>query len=230
VGYLGVSAIFNPLDAKMLQMKTSLKERVAQHPFMLDILPEHLEIILHHAQETDFDAGTIILKEGDTANSFFLIESGHVIIEEGTNPQRIIQRLGPGEEFGWSWLFPPFSWHFSVRAVDAVRCIVLDGAHMLVTAEKNSKFGYDLMRRISQILISRLQAARKSNVRRMEATHEEISRLATGLYEREGRPEGKALEHWFNAESMIGNNFGFGGAPADYDFHAATGVANDKGY
>ena len=44
--------------------------------------------------------------------------------------------------------------------------------------------------------------------RMAKPTHEEILRLACHLYEREGNPDGKNLEHWFNAESMIESNLG----------------------
>ena len=54
-------------------------------------------------------------------------------------------------------------------------------------------------------------------------THEEISRLAYHLYEREGKPDGKDLEHWFNAESITESNFGYGNAYAEHDFSKTTG-------
>ncbi len=49
-------------------------------------------------------------------------------------------------------------------------------------------------------------------------THEEISCRAYALYELEGKPEGKALEHWFNAESMGEGNFGYGRDHTEHDF------------
>ena len=53
--------------------------------------------------------------------------------------------------------------------------------------------------------------------------HEGISRLAYDLCEREGRPDGKDLEHWFNAESMIESQFGYGSDHAEHDFSKTTG-------
>lgn len=52
--------------------------------------------------------------------------------------------------------------------------------------------------------------------------HEEISRLAHKLYERAGRPQGKDLEHWFNAESMTEANFGYGNSHTEHDFSVET--------
>jgi len=34
-------------------------------------------------------------------------------------------------------------------------------------------------------------------------THEEISACALRIYEMEGRPEGKAMEHWLQAEAQL---------------------------
>jgi hypothetical protein len=49
-------------------------------------------------------------------------------------------------------------------------------------------------------------------------THQQISHVAHALYEKEGRPEGKHLVHWFNAESMIEANFGYGESHTEHDF------------
>ena len=58
--------------------------------------------------------------------------------------------------------------------------------------------------------------------RRVKPTREEISRLAYQLFEREGRPNGRHLDHWFNAESMAENNFGYGRDHTEHDFSRTT--------
>ncbi len=131
------------------------------HPFLKSMPPEHLEHLLVNAQEIEFQAGEIFFRKGEPANRLYLIESGRIAIKAGTPDGENLQTLGSGEVVGWSWLFPPFSWHFSAHAMEPTKCVVLDGGHLLVTAEENPKFGYELMRRISQILIGRLQATRK---------------------------------------------------------------------
>jgi CRP/FNR family cyclic AMP-dependent transcriptional regulator len=69
--------------------------------------------------------------------------------------------LGPGDVLGWSWLFPPFVWHFQARAVEPTTLLVLNGAGLLVSAERDHDFGYELMKRVAQVVIRRLQATRK---------------------------------------------------------------------
>lgn len=64
----------------------------------------------------------------------------------------------------------------------------------------------------------KLIEARQSIAMTKKRTHEDISRLAYALYEREGKPEGKALIHWFNAESMSESQFGYGRDHTEHDF------------
>jgi CRP/FNR family cyclic AMP-dependent transcriptional regulator len=77
-----------------------------------------------------------------------------------------VQILDAGEVLGWSWLFPPFHWHFQARAIEPSRAIFLDGAHLLVACEENREFGYELLKRIAQVVIKRLQATRQCLVDR----------------------------------------------------------------
>jgi hypothetical protein len=45
---------------------------------------------------------------------------------------------------------------------------------------------------------------------------EEIARLANHYYEEEGRPEGRAAEHWHRAEEEIRNQSSVGPDPAAF--------------
>jgi hypothetical protein len=43
----------------------------------------------------------------------------------------------------------------------------------------------------------------KSSNEIRKPTHDEISALAQRMYEKEGRPQGKATEHWLRAEAQL---------------------------
>jgi CRP-like cAMP-binding protein len=124
---------------------------------------EHLDTIAGCATEVQFKARHIIFREGEPANQFYLIESGSVAVEahQASAGDVLVQILGPGDVLGWSWLFPPFVWHLRARALEPTAAIVLNGAHLLVAAERNRDFGYELMKRVAQVVIRRLQATRK---------------------------------------------------------------------
>jgi CRP-like cAMP-binding protein len=134
---------------------------IQDHPFFSGIPPAHINQIVQGAKLTEYDSDAILLREGEPANEFYLIESGLVAIE--TNAA-VIQTLGPGEALGWSWLFPPFSWHFTARALHRSRAYVLDAGPLLVLCEENHGLGYVLIRQVTQIAISHMEAAIKKLV------------------------------------------------------------------
>lgn len=137
--------------------------RIANHPFFRGIDPEHLPTIGEGAQEEVFEPGAVILRPRQPAYHVYLIEEGKVSIEAPESPgaDARLQIIGPGEVLGWSWLFAPFTWHLQARALERTRTIRLDGGHLLARCEADHKFGYELMKRVSQIVIARLQAVRK---------------------------------------------------------------------
>src|SRR5947209_4607201 len=85
-----------------------------QHPF-LEMLPPHARRILSDAaRKIRFRAGEVIFSQGDPADRFFLLESGKVALEGHVQGRGLVrfQTLTDGEVLGWSWLFPPYFWHF----------------------------------------------------------------------------------------------------------------------
>jgi CRP/FNR family transcriptional regulator, cyclic AMP receptor protein len=145
----------------------TLKPIIAGHPFLRSLPPAYLDILIGCAEEREFRPGEIIFREGDVADRFYLIGRGKVALESHVSPQGSlgVQELGAGEVLGWSWLFPPYISHFQARAVELTGTIAFNGAHLLVACERNHEFGYDLMKRLAQVLIRRLQATQRQLVK-----------------------------------------------------------------
>jgi CRP/FNR family transcriptional regulator, cyclic AMP receptor protein len=137
--------------------------RIANHPFFAELDPAYLKVLAQGAEEQVFESEAIILRPGAPACSVYLIEEGKVAVEacNGCSSPSRVQTIGPGEVLGWSWLFAPFTWHLRARALERTRAIRLDGGHLLAECEADHKLGYELMKRVSQIVISRLQSVRK---------------------------------------------------------------------
>ena len=90
------------------------------------------------------------------------LRRGRVAIEvysPGRGPI-VIETLNPGAVIGWSWLVPPYRWHFDARAVDAVGAVAVDGACLRDKAEADPALGYELMKRVTAVLLERLQMTR----------------------------------------------------------------------
>ena len=77
------------------------------HPFLKAFSPEQAEALCLLAAEVRFTSGESILREHETADGFYLIEKGEVSLEyELPNKETVlIQKIGPGELLGLSWLF-----------------------------------------------------------------------------------------------------------------------------
>ncbi|MFO1500175.1 MAG: cyclic nucleotide-binding domain-containing protein [Verrucomicrobiota bacterium] len=121
----------------------TVKASISQHPFLRSLSPQYLETLTECAQEIEFPPGEIIFREGDIADRFYLITGGKVALESHISPRGhlTVQNLGAEDVLGWSWLFPPYVWHFQARAVEATRAIGFNGAHLLVACERNHEFG-----------------------------------------------------------------------------------------
>jgi len=140
----------------------NLEHIIAEHPFFEGLDSEFTKLMVSCASNVRFKAGIYILKEGDPANTFYLIREGKVAVEVFA-PQRqpiIVATLSVGELLGWSWLLPPFQWKFHARAIDSVRAIALDGKCLRTKCEENHDLGYAVLKRFAQIMEHRLEATR----------------------------------------------------------------------
>ena len=151
------------MNPQSIEPMKALNEGIIKHGFFVGMKPDHLAIVGEGAKTATSNVGDVLFQEGEPANLFYLIESGKIALEahEPGDGTILVQTLGAGEVLGWSWLFPPFVWHFQARAVEPTSIIVLNGGHLLVAAEDDREFGYELMKRVAQVVIRRLQATRK---------------------------------------------------------------------
>ena len=88
--------------------------------------------------------------------------------------QITIQTIGSGEALGWSWLFEPYTWHFDAFADEPTRALYFHASLLREQCEQDPKLGYELMKRISRVVIHRLQATRLKLLRACAAGGVEI--------------------------------------------------------
>ncbi|MBA2584946.1 MAG: Crp/Fnr family transcriptional regulator [Chthoniobacterales bacterium] len=144
-------------------MKAILENDVAAHPFFCGLSEHHSRLLADCAMRTHFDAGQIIFREGESANRFYLIEKGEIALESsgGSGLPFVIEHLGENDLLGWSWLFPPYVWHFTARAVTPTSALFFYGTILREYCEKDHTLGFELFRRMSEVMVRRLQKARE---------------------------------------------------------------------
>jgi CRP-like cAMP-binding protein len=140
----------------------TLEAVLKEAPIFQDLPPDRAALIAGCGSNVRFQEGDMLFREGDPADTFLLLRHGTVALETYV-PARgpvTIETLEPGEVVGWSWLFPPYRWHFDARALSLVRATSFDGACLRGKCDGDAELGFDLMSRFAQVLIERLQWTR----------------------------------------------------------------------
>jgi CRP-like cAMP-binding protein len=141
---------------------TTAQDLLAAHPFLAGLAEERLARLATWAHRAPFHPGTRVFSEGGHADRFWLIRDGKVRLD-ALVPGRgevEIDTLGPDTVLGWSWLFPPYRWHFGAVAVEPTLTVELDGAGVRRLCDSDPALGHDLTRRFMGVVVERLQATR----------------------------------------------------------------------
>jgi CRP/FNR family transcriptional regulator, cyclic AMP receptor protein len=146
----------------MSRLDPNIERRLAAHPFLKAMSPHHIELLALSAIPTEFDVGQVIFRRGEAANGLYLLESGTVVLEGSladVGPM-VIDVVSAGEPLGWSWLFPPYVWHFDARAIEPCAAICLSGIMLRQHRDEDLTLSHELFKRMSEVMVRRLQAAR----------------------------------------------------------------------
>jgi CRP/FNR family cyclic AMP-dependent transcriptional regulator len=143
-------------------MPQQLEEILGQVPFFEGMAGDEIALSAGCGRNVHFDAGETIFRQGDAADTFFVVRHGTVAVGNFVPPrgELVIETLEAGDLLGWSWLFPPYRAHFDARALSAVRATQFNGACLRDKCAADPALGYDLMSRFAQVLIERLQWTR----------------------------------------------------------------------
>ncbi len=135
---------------------------LSENRFFSEFPERYLGLIVGCASNVRFDEGQYLFREGDEANTFYLIRQGRVALQVFSERRGAltVQTLGEGEIVGWSWLFPPYRWKFTARTLEPTRAFAFDGQCLRAKAEEDRDLGYELLKRFSQVIAARLQATR----------------------------------------------------------------------
>lgn len=140
----------------------TLEAILAEHPFFEGLDPRYMPLITGCASNVRYKSGEYLFHEGEPAGQFYIIRQGNVALEihDARRGTIIIETISAGEVLGWSWLFPPYRWHFSARALQETRAVALDGTCLRAKGEADHDLGYELAMRVARIMMERLQATR----------------------------------------------------------------------
>lgn len=146
-------------------MSNDVSHRLASHSFFENFPGKPDEMIDRIAPFTgpaEFEADDYLLRESESARSFYLVDSGTVSIEltSQTGERMEIQSLAAPCAVGWSWLIPPHQWKFDGRAVGTVETLRIDGEQLRNLCEDVPALGNRFYKQIAQMMGQRLTGTR----------------------------------------------------------------------
>ena len=140
----------------------NLERIIAECPFFTGLDRAYLNLVVGCASNVRFEKGAYVFREGAPADTFYLIRQGHVAVEIFAPHSKpiVVATIGEGEILGWSWLLSPYVWKFNGHALQSIRAIALDGKCLRAKCEANHDLGYEILKRLVQVIEHRLDEAR----------------------------------------------------------------------
>ena len=141
-----------------------LANEIPAIPFLTGMKDPHIRVLADCACRTHFNGGQIIFHQGETANRFYLIEEGTIQLEAAlrSGARRIVVgNIEPGGVLGWSWLFAPYNWQFTARALTQTYALFFYATALREHCEMDPSLGFELFKRMGEEMVNRLQSARR---------------------------------------------------------------------
>ena len=140
----------------------TIEQYLPDHPFFAGMDASALAIVAGCATNVSFAPGEYLFRTGQPADQFFVVRRGRVALQvhspaAGT---MVVDTADAGDVVGWSWLVPPYTWLFDARAVEPTGAVSFDGLCLRGKCEEDPHLGYELMKLVTQVMLSRLTAAR----------------------------------------------------------------------
>jgi signal transduction histidine kinase len=142
-----------------------------------------LERLVGVARERAYSPQTVVVREEDAGDTFFVILQGQVEVTKQIDSQteRVLQRYGPGEFFGEIALIEPSPRSATVRTLTASTLLAIDKDDFETVLAQYSAMALTVMRKLAQ----RLRRADQTAIAELRQKNEELARANWELMEQE---------------------------------------------
>lgn len=139
----------------------TIEQYLPDHPFFAGLDEAAFALVAGCAVNAHFRPGEQLFREGEQADTFYVVRSGRVALEMRTPTGPVVlDTAGEGEVVGWSWLVAPYRWTFDARALEETAVVAFDGACLRGKCEADPALGYALLQRVVHVMSDRLHSAR----------------------------------------------------------------------
>jgi CRP/FNR family transcriptional regulator, cyclic AMP receptor protein len=131
--------------------------------FFKDLTAEQMSRLSENAKYRRFRANELVFHHGNLANRFYVLVNGKVALEATAGDGHLVrcQTAGAGELLGWSWMFSSSIRQLQGRALEPTEAIYFCGDSLRQLCDQDHDLGYELFRRVAEVMMQRLQATRQ---------------------------------------------------------------------
>ena len=122
-----------------------------------------LEKVASSVMEKEYEAGTTIHHEGDSAEELLVLEEGKVAVQmtlpkaQGQTSRRItVDVVTKNEVVGWSAIVEPYIYTLTSVCLQDVKALSLSGNKLRWLLRDNPKIGYEVLKGLITVVASRL--------------------------------------------------------------------------
>jgi CRP-like cAMP-binding protein len=146
-----------------MDLKAEVARELEKIPWFKEIEPEHLQKIIDIAHLRHVRAGEILFREGDKEDYLYIVIEGRIALDIFI-PHRGKVRIytaEPWDLFGWSSVTPIIHQRTAgaVAVMDGL-VVGIDSAKLRQACDEDHDLGYIVMRRLTNIIASRLLVTR----------------------------------------------------------------------
>ena len=173
--------------------RTLLATIVASVPLFRNCTPAQLTRLVRHASEEVYPSGHVVMRQGESSDSVWVLLSGRVRVVEATSDGQadmLLGELGRAEIFGEIGILRDQPRAATIIAVDRTHCLVLSRQDFIAVLQESPELANALLRVVAGRLydadrkLARYAPDPLTGLANRRAFHEQYGRLAAGARRR----------------------------------------------
>ena len=145
----------------------SLKQVIRGCEVFSGLSDTELESIVHSAEEKQFEAGTTVFETGGMANELLVLQEGKIALQislpqvQGQMSRKVtVDIVSKNEVVGWSAVVEPYVYTLTGVCLQQGKALSLSATKLRSILQDNHEIGYKVMKEITKVIASRLEATR----------------------------------------------------------------------
>jgi len=139
---------------------------------------EMIDTLLPITELLKFDEGEVVFREGDDADTFYMVRRGKILLEQRVS-EKITISMGavkPGYAFGWSAIIGGTTYTSDAVCSEKSEVFATNGIELTKRLDNDHSMGYRMTQRVLRIIKKRLEIRTEQFLRAIK-DHPDIQHL-----------------------------------------------------